>query len=191
MAQELTHQDIIRPEGTPIVKKVLTETDGYVEDHQDRERSLAQRMFPDRQQRQIDLARKKSVRAHYDHQFQVLQITYEARLQEIKEIYNDFLVKGKTKIRKEQAEFFQHQFETLVTNISTKSQEFGERVDMACEQLDKLKAEFLKQKQEQLIQDIVDSYYETVDKLIQNFRKILDEEIHRPGLSKNPQGMGE
>ncbi len=191
MAQELTHKDIVRPEGTPIVKRVLNETDGYVEDHQDRERTLIQRMFPDQQQRHIDVARRKAIRAHYEHQNQVLHIAYEARLQEIKEIYNDFLVKGKTKIRKEQAEFFQHQFETLMTNISTKSQEFGERVNTACDQLAKLKVDFLKQKQEQLIQDIVDNYYETVDKLIQNFRKILDEEIHRPGLSKNVHGMEE
>lgn len=115
----------------------------------------------------------------------MLQIAHEARLQEIKEIYNDFLVKGKTKIRKEQAEFFQMQFETLVTNISTKSQSFGERINDAYLKLHNIKVEALRKRQELLIESIIGDYYETVDKLVKNFRKILLE-----GFETFPQFCG-
>lgn len=189
MSQELNKQDITRPENSPIVRRPLEETDSYVEEHLDRERTLWQKVFPDKQRRYIELAKRKAVRSHYEHQHQVLQIAHEARLQEIKEIYNDFLVKGKTKIRKEQAEFFQMQFETLVTNISTKSQSFGERINDAYLKLDNIKVEALRKRQEQLIESIIGDYYETVDKLVKNFRKILDEEIQNPGIAPNSQGM--
>lgn len=189
MSQELNKQDITRPESSPIVRRPLEETDNYVEEHLERERTLWQKVFPDKQRRYIEQAKRKAVRSHYEHQHQVLQIAHEARLQEIKEIYNDFLVKGKTKIRKEQAEFFQVQFETLVTNISNKSQSFGERINEAYLKLDNIKVETLRKHQEQLIESITGDYYETVDKLIKNFRKILDEEIHNPGIAPSSQGM--
>jgi biotin carboxylase len=106
MSQELNKQDITRPENSPIVRRPLEETDSYVEEHLDRERTLWQKVFPDKQRRYIELAKRKAVRSHYEHQHQVLQIAHEARLQEIKEIYNDFLVKGKTKFAKNRPSFF-------------------------------------------------------------------------------------
>jgi uncharacterized protein YaaN involved in tellurite resistance len=79
------------------------------------------------------------------------------------------------------------QFETLVTNISTKSQSFGERINDAYLKLDNIKVEALRKRQEQLIESIIGDYYETVDKLVKNFRKILDEEIQNLALRQIPR----
>ncbi len=191
MAQELSQQGLNRPEEHPVMKKVLDEADMYYEDHKDRERTLVQKLFPDRQQRQIEIARHKTVRARYEFLMKAMQIDHQAQLQGIQEMYNDFLIKGKAKIRKDRAEFFQHQLEILMTNLTSKSQDFGERIGVSYQKLDAIEVPFLKDRQEQLIQNVVEGYYETAEKLIDNFRNILNEEIHKPEGLKSSQNFEE
>jgi hypothetical protein len=185
MANELTKQDLTPPEDSPMMRQVVEDVSLYVEDYQDRERTVWQKIFPNRQQRQIELAKFKTVRDRYEFEMRAIQIAHEAQLQGIQEMYNEFLVKGKAKIRKDRSEFFQQQLEDLLTNLSTKSQEFSGHLNTMYQQLEKLSVEFMKHRQEQLIETIVEGYYETVEKLIKNFQRILDEEIHNPGASRN------
>jgi hypothetical protein len=154
---------------------------GYVEDYKDRERTMLQKVFPNRQQRYIDLAKHKTVKARYEFQMRAIQVAQEAQLQAIQEMYNDFLVQGKAKIRKDRAEFFQGQMDTLLTSLTNKSQEFTNRMHTAYQQLSNIQVEGLKKRQEKLINSIADGYYETVEKLIKSFQRILDEEIQSPG----------
>ena len=181
MAQDLSRVDPNRPEDHPVMKRVLEETDLYVEDYRDRERNIFQKIFPDRQQRQIELARHKTVKARYEFLLKALQIDHQAQIQGIQEMYNDFLVKGKAKIRKDRAEYFQQQLELLLNSLTKKSQEFSQEMEAAYQKLESVKVDFLRERQEQLIQTVVAGYYETAEKLIANFRKILDEEIHNAG----------
>jgi len=189
MAQEFTKQELVAPEETSVMKDVVEEVAGYVEDYKDRERTIWQKVFPDRQQRHIELAKHKTVKARYEFQMRAIQIAHEAQLQGVQEMYNDFLVKGKAKIRKDRAEFFQQQMETLLTSVSNKSQEFTERMRGAYQQLESINVEKLKERQERLIDNISDGYYETVEKLIKNFQQILDEEIHDAGPMRGFQGI--
>ncbi len=191
MEQELSQQGLNRPEEHPVMKKVLDEADMYYEDHKDRERTLVQKLFPDRQQRQIEVARHKTVKARYQFLMKAMQLDHQAQLQGIQEMYNDFLIKGKAKIRKDRAEFFQHQLEILMTNLTSKSQDFSERIGVSYQKLDAIKVSFLKERQEQLIQNVVEGYYETAEKLIDNFRNILNEEIHKPEGLKSSQNFEE
>ncbi len=191
MSQDLTTPAVSAPEEHPIMKKVLEETDMHYEDHKDRERNVWQKLFPDRQQRQIEIARHKTVKARYEFLMKAMQVDHQAQLQGIQEMYNDFLIKGKAKIRKDRAEFFQQQLDILLTNLSQKSQEFGERISGAYEKLGAIKIPFLHERQEQLIQTIITGYYDTAEKLIKNFQNILNEEIHRPTASNTSQGMEE
>jgi len=142
-------------------------------------------VFPDRQQRHIEIAKRKAIKAYYEQQTEALQIANEAQIQRIRELYNDFLVKGKAKIRKERSEFFQQQIDNLMTNLTLKSREFIERVNVEYQQMEKISVEFMRERQAQLIQNIVNGYYATVEKLINSFQQILDEEIHEPGVSRS------
>ncbi len=190
MAQEMTKQELTAPEDTPVMREVVEEVSGYVEDYKDRERTIVQKLFPDRQQRHIDLAKHKTVKARYEFQMQAIQIAHEAQLQGIQEMYNDFLVKGKAKIRKDRAEFFQQQLENLMDNIARKSQNFSERINGAYQQLETILVDSLRERQEGLIETIADGYYETVAKLIKHFQNILNEEIHNTGMPRSTQ-LGE
>ena len=177
MAQEFTKQGLVAPEDHPMMQEVVEEVHSYIEDYKDRERTLWQKMFPDRQQRHIELAKHKTVKDRYEFQMRAIQIAHEAQLQGVREMYNDYLVKGKAQIRKERSEFFQSQMENLLITLSTKSQDFTERMRGAYQQLEGINIESLKNRQEQLIESISDGYYETVGKLIKSFQRILDEEI--------------
>ncbi len=191
MAQELSKQELTAPEEDPMMRNIVEEVDGYVEDFKDRERTVWQKMFPDRQRRQIELTRYKTVKARYEFQIKAIQVAQEAQLQGIQEMYNDFLIKGKAKIRKDRAEFFQQQLEGLMTNVTGKSLGFSNRIHEAYQQLDEIKVEYLQKRQEQLIHSIVDGYYETVEKLILNFQNILNEEIHSSGLPRSTPSLEE
>jgi len=184
MAQDLSKQEMIAPEDHPVMREIVEEVSGYVEDYKDRERTLLQKVFPDRQQRYIELAKHKTVKARYEFQMRAVQIAHEAQLQAIQEMYNDFLVQGKAKIRKDRAEFFQQQFENLMTTLAHKSQEFSERIKSAYQQVETINIDSLKKRQERLVDTIADGYYETVEKLIRSFQRILDEEIHSPGMPR-------
>jgi hypothetical protein len=187
MAQELTRQELTAPEENPVMRDVVEDVQMYVEDYKDRERTLWQKLFPDRQRRHIELAKFKTVRDRYEFQMRAIQVAHEAQLQGIQEMYNDFLIKGKAKIRKDRAEFFQQQFEELMTNLSAKSQDFSARIDAAYKQMEGMTVELLQTRQEQLIKHIVDGYYDTAEKLIRNFQNILNEEIHDRGPGGNFQ----
>jgi hypothetical protein len=185
MAQELAKQELMQPEETLLMKEIVEELKEHVEDYKERQRTLLQRFFPDRQQRYIETAKRKAIKAHYEFQTEAIQVANEAQLQRIREMYNDFLIKGKAKIRKDRSEFFQQQIENLMTNLSYKSREFIEHVNAEYQQLEKLPVDFMKERQARLIQNIVEGYYETVEKLIRNFQCILDEEIQNPGASRS------
>lgn len=185
MTQDLTKQELTTPEDHPMMREVVDDVQMYVDDYKDRERTLWQKLFPDRQRRHIELAKFKTVRDRYEFQMQAIQIAHEAQLQGIQEMYNDFLIKGKAKIRKDRAEFFQQQFEDLMTNLAGKSQEFSSRINAAYKQIEKMDTEFLRERQEHLIRTVADGYYDTAEKLIRNFQNILDEEIHNTGAFKS------
>jgi hypothetical protein len=184
MANELTKQDLTQPEDTPVMRQVIEDVSLYIEDYKDRERTVWQKIFPDQQQRHIELAKFKTVRDRYEFEMRAIQIAHEAQLQGIQELYNEFLVKGKAKIRKDRSEFFQQQLEDLLTNLSNKSQDFTAHLNASYQQLEKISVDFMRKRQEQLVETIVDGYYETVEKLIKNFQNILNEEIHNPGASR-------
>jgi hypothetical protein len=191
MTNELTKTDLIQPEETPIMKQVVEDVSLYIEDYKDRERTLWQKIFPDRQQRHIELAKFKTVRDRYEFEVRALQIAHEAQLQGIQEMYNEFLIKGKAKIRKDRSEFFQQQLEDLLTTLSTRSQDFTGRLNAAYQQLEQISVDFMRQRQEQLMETIIDGYYETVAKLVKNFQCILDEEIHNSSASRGFQTPAE
>jgi hypothetical protein len=184
MAQDLTRQDITIPEENPMVKDIVEEVTSYVEDYREGERIPWRKLFPTRQQRKIEEAKYKTVQARYDHQTRAIRVAHEAQLQAIQEMYNDFLVQGKAKIRKDRSEFFQEQYENLMMTLANKSQEFTCRMNAGYQQLEAITVESLRKRQERLIGTIADSYYETVEKLIRNFQRILDEEIHSPGMPR-------
>lgn len=184
MAQELSRQDIAAPEDNPMVKDIVEEVSGYVEDYKEGERIPWRKLFPTRQQRQIEQAKYKTVKARYDYQIRAIQVAHEAQLQAIQEMYNDFLIQGKAKIRKDRSEFFQEQYENLMLTLTNKSQEFTSRINTSYQQLEAITVESLRKRQERLIGTIADSYFETVEKLIRNFQRILDEEIHSPGMPR-------
>ncbi len=191
MTQDSTQQSMKRPEENPVMKRVLDETDMYYEDHRDRERTLLQRYFPDRQQRQIEMARHKTVKARYEFLMKAMQIDHQAQLQGIQEMYNDFLIKGKAQIRKDRDEFFQNQLEILMSSLTRKSQEFSERLSTAYQELERIKIPILRERQEQLLLKVSEGYYATAERLMTNFRNILNEEIDRPEGLKNSQDFEE
>ena len=78
-----------------------------------------------------------------------------------------------------------------MTNLTQKSQHFGERIGGAYQKLEGTQVPFLRDRQEQLIKNIVEGYYETAEKLIKNFQNILNEEIQKPEPSTNSQGFEE
>lgn len=182
MAQDIRTQEVGAPEENALVREVTEEVAGYVEDFRDRERTPWQKLFPTRQQRQIELAKYKTVKERYEYQIRAVQIAHQAQLQAIQEMYNDFLVKGKAKIRKDRSEFFQHQHEQLMRVLAQKSQEFTAQLAANYKQVEGIDVEKLRERQEALIDTIAESYYTTVGKLIYNFQRILDEEIHSPGM---------
>jgi catalase (peroxidase I) len=66
----------------------------------------------------------------------------------------------------------------LIVTIGEKSRDFLKKIEQEYEQLEEISVPFLREKQETFIEESVERYYETLNHLQDNFRNILNEEVH-------------
>jgi len=99
----------------------------------------------------------------------------ETKLKAVKEMYNDFLVKGKTRIRAERVEFFAEQEVALRNKVGTICREFMRDIMEEYNRLGEINVQFIRDQEEKRLQDNVYGFRDTVDKLLSDFKNILDE----------------
>lgn len=174
MPNEIAKQELQEPVNhtSRVVKEVNQWAEKY--EHPD---SAWDKLF-NKERRRLELAKCTTVEEKYAFELRVLQTFHDAQIQVIQEMYNEFLIKGKAELRKDRAEFFQEQMNDLVTVINEKSRDFLKKIELEYKQLEEISVPFLRKKQETFIEESVDRYYETLNQLQDNFRNILNEEVH-------------
>lgn len=174
MSEEIAKQEPQRPDDhtSRVLKEVNRRAEKY--EHPD---SAWDKLFS-KERRHLELAKCATVEEKYAFELRVLQTFHDAQIQVIQEMYNEFLIKGKAELRKDRAEFFQEQMNDLITAINEKSRDFLKKIESEYEHLKEISVPFLREKQEKFIEKNVERYYETLNHLQDNFRNILNEEVH-------------
>ena len=89
----------------------------------ERNATFLDRLFKGDLYRILEDSRIKQARTELDFRERALRIAKETQLQALQETYNQFLVKGKGKFRRDRAEFFAEQALILEKEIAGKTEE--------------------------------------------------------------------
>ncbi len=142
-----------------------------------RHNSFLETLFPSRLQRKSAEHELALAQTEFEFRERALKIAREVQIQTIEEMYNDYLVKGKTGIRADRAKFVLSQKIMLEQNLMLATEDFNANVMEAYAHADKVPIPELKEKNMQLIYATIDSYHDLALQLQQHFQNILNEGV--------------
>lgn len=120
---------------------------------------------------------RKELEKGFEFQLKKLSLELDTALHQIREESNHALVTGKTHLRKEQMEFFATSYNEMMERFNELSDRFLEGLDARFERLGKFKSPTIKKKEEQRINRAVETFLDTLDQLIDEYRSIITERV--------------
>lgn len=157
--------------------KVTAENDYNTTYIIEKRRSFLQVLFPTKLQRALNKSELLQAKTELEFREKALKMAKESQLQTIKEIFNDFLVANKGTIRKDRAVFFAKQLQELEMEINKITSIFYQDIEEQYANLDRISIPFLKEMEEKRIEESAGRFKDTVDKLMLDFKNILNEEV--------------
>jgi len=139
--------------------------------------SFLRTLFPGTLQRKAAEHELTLAQTEFEFRERALKIAREVQIQTIEEMYNDYLVKGKTGIRADRARFVLSQKIMLEQNLMLGTEDFNAKVMEAYARADKIQLAELKEKKLQLINATIESYHDLALQLQQHFQNILNEGV--------------
>ncbi len=139
--------------------------------------SFLKRLFPSKLYRDSAEHELRLADTEFEFREKALKVAREAQLQSIQEMFNDYLVKGKTQIRRGRAEFVLDQKIRLERTMMKATDDFNDKVTVAYEKADKISIPELKKKNIELIHDTIESYHALILELQAQFQSILSEGV--------------
>lgn len=142
-------------------------------------RHILQRLFPTKMQKAIVDSDLTQAKTELEFREKALKILKEAQIQAIEEKYNEYLKTGKAIIRSDSGLFFANKQSAFVVGINKICDNFYQAVERQYDKLQNLKIPYLREIEEQRIEECAMQFKQSVDKLMADFVHILDEKIHR------------
>jgi len=142
-----------------------------------RNRSFLGKLFPDKLDTVLYNSELRQARTETEFREKALKIVKSAQLHSIREMYNQYLIKGKGDMRRDRTRFFAEQYEELEREINHITTAFYTEIEHQYRAMEKLSLPFLREKEEARIIAGVDRYHEAVNKLMSDFNNILFEDI--------------
>ncbi|MDM8523751.1 hypothetical protein QUF80_10305 [Desulfococcaceae bacterium HSG8] len=139
--------------------------------------SFLRRLLPSKLQREGAEHELRLAGTEYSFREKALEIARDAQLQSIREMYEDFLIKGKTHVRRERAEFVLEQKIYLENILIKATDDFNAKMTETYEKAEKIAIPELKKKNIELIYDTIDRYHALVASLQDQFQNILNEGV--------------
>ena len=143
----------------------------------DKHRAFLQRLFPTKLQQALNESELIQAKTELEFRENALKIAKKSQIQSIKETYNDFLVTGKGTIRKDRTVFFAKQLQELEVEINKITSMFYQLIEDQYANLDRISIPFLKEMEEKRIEESAGRFRDTVDKLMLDFKNILNEDV--------------
>lgn len=159
------------------VVKNLTEDDRRNINLIRRNKTFIQKLFPSELQQVIDVHELNQAQSELEFREKALKLVKEAQLQCIQEIYNDFLERGKAKIRRDRTEFYLMQRNILQDAVNRECQKFTESITREFSRIDTITIPELKNREKERLYLMIESYHRTVRLLMEDFEEILYEKI--------------
>lgn len=168
-----TDQLGIDHEATPIINAELH-----------RRRGVMARLFPSETDKEIFRSHLSVIKTSNEFMEKTLQAFCQVKFIALQQVYKDYLIRGATKISSERAAYVMHEKASLSDEINRIARQFMASMDTELQNLDSIKSLALRQAEERRIMADVDTFQDTVARLMRDFRELLDIEIGNSAPAK-------
>lgn len=160
---------------TQQITKEIAEQDEITGKLLNQQVSFIKSVFPTKADKKILEFQNKLVEQKANAKLESHRMFYEFQRQTIKETLDAVLIEGKGFVRSRTSSVFALQLSELEDNLRKLSDTHDVKMDEAFEKLDSIKAKPVRDKKEQFLLSLNDSFIEDLKKLLNRYRQILDE----------------
>lgn len=143
----------------------------------EKKRGFLKKLFPDNFERIIRDSKLRQAQTVLEFREIALDLAKQAHLQSIREILNQYLSDGKARLRKDRAVFFAEQARELEKEINEMVYQLNLQMEIAYEQLNRIKIPTMKDLEEKRIESSIFAYMDAIEKLRSDFYNILNENV--------------
>jgi hypothetical protein len=123
----------------------------------------------------------------FEHRRAALGMALDSRLQSIREACNHVLVTGKTHLRQQRIDFFGQVYSDLEARMQQLADTFVTAADARYARLQSIQSETLRKREQARQEKAAQDFLDTLDRLMDEFRAILSENV-APRPSERPAG---
>ncbi len=156
-----------------------------VEQHR---RSIVSFVMDRKRARQVRESLSKELALGFDHRYKALAMALETRLHSIREACNHVLVTGKTHLRQQRIEYFGRVMQRLEQRMQEITEEFLQDMDRRYERLEKYRSSVIRAREEKRLDSCINNFLDTMDRLMDEFRNIIEEHVDHEGTGSSPKG---
>lgn len=113
----------------------------------------------------------------FEHREAALGMALESRLQSVREACNHVLVTGKTHLRQQRIDYFGVVYSQLEGRLQALADEFITNADARYARLERIKSDHLRERERQRQEKSAIDFLDTLDRLMDEFRGIIDESV--------------
>jgi hypothetical protein len=118
----------------------------------------------------------------FEHRRAALSMAMESRLQSIREACNHVLVTGKTHLRQQRISYFGEVYRQLEGRMQQLADAYLSQADARYQRLASIQSEHLRVREQARQEKAAVDFLDTLDRLMDEFRSIINESIDRPGV---------
>jgi len=146
-----------------------------------RQASLLSRLLPDAVDRKVEEHAITELDIGFDYRRRALQMAVDSKLQAVEEMCNHVLMTGKSEVRRKRQEFFANQRLLLQRTLDDLAQRFNEDMEKRLYALDRMNHPTLREREARRLENAIDEFHATLERLTQDFLAIVEEGVSHRG----------
>ena len=140
-------------------------------------RGILQRIMPSAADREVESFKSNLLRIQATSRIEIFQQYKEFQRQSLKDALDSMLINGKTKLRRETAQFFIVQQRELANEVMQIAEDFFIEFEQQLAMADQTKNELIRDKKVQMLQTFIDQFTQSVGLLTERFSDIIKEGV--------------
>lgn len=145
---------------------------------------LLARLLPDGIGRKVQEHALIELEVGFDYRRRALQMAVESKLQAVEEMCNHVLMTGKSEVRRKRQEFFANQRLLLQQTLDDLAQRFNADMEKRLFALDRMNHPTLREREARRLENAIDEFHATLERLTQDFLGIVEEGVSHRGKAE-------
>ncbi len=127
--------------------------------------------------RQVRGYLRKELEKGFEFRLRQLSLELDTALHQVREESNHALVTAKAHLRRERMEFFASSYNEMQEKFNVLADRFLASLDSRLERLERYRSRAIREREEQRLNNAVNTFLSTLDQLIDDYRAIISEQV--------------